>query len=104
MCAHAAGSAPDDLTILEVVKSVESSGRIRTCPLGLAAHGVRLCPLHLRLEDALAQVQQAFSSKTLAELLAEASGRAPLCLFLREAKRKAIKVGLKWSAAMADNI
>ena len=36
---------PADLTILEVVNAVEPLGRIRECPLGLAAHGVRLCPL-----------------------------------------------------------
>src|SRR5260370_181202 len=33
---------PSDLTILEVVNAVEPIGRIRECPLGLTAHGVRL--------------------------------------------------------------
>src|SRR5262245_46310889 len=46
--------APADLTILEVVNAVEPIRRIRTCPLGLSAHGVRLCALHRRLDDALA--------------------------------------------------
>src|SRR4051812_6287847 len=40
---------PAELTILEVVNAVEPIGRIKTCPLGLEAHGVRLCPLHRRL-------------------------------------------------------
>ena len=56
--------SPEDLTILEVVNGVEPIQRIRTCPLGLAAHGVRLCPLHRRLDDALAMVETAFAATT----------------------------------------
>ena len=63
--------SPDKLTILEVVNAVEPIQRIRTCPLDLAAHGVRLCPLHRRLDNALATVEEAFASTTLAEVLAE---------------------------------
>src|SRR4051794_10239395 len=37
---------PSELTILEVVNAVDPIRRIATCPLGLATHGVRLCPLH----------------------------------------------------------
>src|SRR5438270_10115832 len=47
---------PDELTILDVVNAVEPVQRITTCPLGLKAHGVRLCPLHKRVDDALAMV------------------------------------------------
>src|SRR5438094_233271 len=35
---------PAELTILEVVNAVDPIRRINTCPLGLAAHGVNLCP------------------------------------------------------------
>jgi len=52
-----------------------------SCPLGLAAHGLRLCPLHRRLDKALAMVEEAFSSTTLAEILAEPSKSVPLCPF-----------------------
>ena len=40
---------PGELTILEVVNAVDPIQRIRTCPLDLASHGVRLCPLHRRV-------------------------------------------------------
>src|SRR5262245_20589633 len=70
---------PADLTILEVVNAVEPLGRIRECPLGLAAHGVRLCPLHKRMDNALATVEAAFAQTALAEILAEATGNPPLC-------------------------
>ncbi len=36
----------DELTMLDVVNAVDPIQRIHTCPLGLPAHGVRLCPLH----------------------------------------------------------
>src|SRR5262245_64497934 len=41
---------PAELTILEVVGAVDPIRRIKTCPLGIAAHGARLCPLHRRLD------------------------------------------------------
>ena len=72
---------PAELTILEVVNAVEPLQRIRTCPLGLASHGVRLCPLHRRLDNALSGVEQAFATTTLAEVLAEPTESVPLCDF-----------------------
>lgn len=70
---------PAALTILEVVNAVEPIERIRECPLGLKSHGVRLCPLHKRLDDAMATVEAAFRDTTLAEVLAEPSPSVPLC-------------------------
>jgi Rrf2 family protein len=72
---------PEALTILEVVNAVEPVGRISSCPLGLESHGVRLCPLHRRLDDALAAVERAFGTTTLAEVLAEPTTSRPLCEF-----------------------
>jgi Rrf2 family transcriptional regulator, nitric oxide-sensitive transcriptional repressor len=72
---------PAELTILDVIDAVEPIGRIRTCPLGLEAHGVRLCPLHRRLDEAMAMVEDAFRRTTLAEVLAEPSRSRPLCDF-----------------------
>jgi DNA-binding IscR family transcriptional regulator len=71
----------DKITVLEVVNAVEPIQRIRPCPLGLAAHGVRLCPLHKRLDRAFAMVEAAFAESTLAEVLAEPSRSVPLCPF-----------------------
>jgi Rrf2 family transcriptional regulator, nitric oxide-sensitive transcriptional repressor len=72
---------PEELTILQVVSAVDPIQRIRTCPLGLAAHGVHLCPLHARVDKALATVEEAFASTTLAEVLAEPTQSIPLCPF-----------------------
>jgi len=73
--------SPSELTILEVVNAVEPIRRIRECPLGLTAHGVRLCPLHRRLDNAMAMVEEAFRQTTLAEILAEPTESYPLCDF-----------------------
>ena len=75
----ALAKAPEQLTILDVVNAVEPIERITTCPLGLKTHGVRLCPLHRRVDDALALVEAAFGKTTLAEVLAEPSESVPLC-------------------------
>lgn len=68
-----------EVTILEVVNAVDPLQRIRECPLGLKTHGMQLCPLHRRLDNALAAVEEAFGDTTLAEILAERSGSIPLC-------------------------
>jgi Rrf2 family nitric oxide-sensitive transcriptional repressor len=70
---------PEELTILEVVNAVEPIQRIETCPLGLASHGKHLCPLHQRMDAALAMVENSFRTTTLAELLAEPTSSHPLC-------------------------
>ena len=71
----------DAITILEVVNAVEPIQRIRTCPLDLAAHGVRLCPLHKRMDNALAMVEEALGNSSLAEILSEPTRSKPLCPF-----------------------
>ena len=72
---------PSRLTLLEVVDAVDPIQRIKECPLGLASHGVRLCPLHKRLDQAMASVEDAFRRTTLAEVLAEPTESIPLCDF-----------------------
>ena len=66
------------LTILDIVNLVEPIVRLKTCPLGLKSHGVHLCPLHRKMDDALATIEAAFSSTTLAQLVGSPS-RKPLC-------------------------
>ena len=72
---------PAELTILEVVNAVDPIQRIKTCPLELASHGVRLCPLHRRVDNALATVEEAFRSTTLQEVIDEPTESIPLCDF-----------------------
>jgi Rrf2 family transcriptional regulator, nitric oxide-sensitive transcriptional repressor len=71
---------PDELTILDVVNAVDPIVRFRTCPLNLPNHGANLCPLHKRMDEAMAAVEEAFRRSTLAEVLADTSSMSvPLC-------------------------
>ena len=79
---------PEELTILDVVDAVEPIVRIETCPLGLKSHGKHLCPLHRRMDDALAMVQEAFQKTTLAEVLSEPTRSTPLCEATKSRSRK----------------
>ncbi len=56
--------SPAELTILDVVNAVDPIQRITTCPLDLKAHGVRLCALHRRIDDALQSMEAAFRATT----------------------------------------
>jgi Rrf2 family protein len=70
---------PSRITIYDVVNAVDPLPRIRECPLGIKSHGKRLCPLHRRLDQAIAAVEQAFKETTVAELLADPGDLTPLC-------------------------
>lgn len=71
---------PEEVTILDVVNAVEPIERITTCPLNLPNHGTNLCPLHRRMDAAMAMVEEAFRNSTLAEVLADPNtSSVPLC-------------------------
>ena len=62
---------PEQINLLEIMDVVNPIRRIEHCPLDLDGHSSQLCPLHRRLDQAMAMVQDAFASTTLAELLSE---------------------------------
>lgn len=68
-----------EISILDVVQAVDPIERIRTCPLGIPSHGVNLCPLHRKLDDAIGHVSGAFETTSLAELVAPRHRLKPLC-------------------------
>ncbi len=71
--------SPKRICVLDVITAVDGIQRIRRCPLGLQSPGRVLCPLHKRLDDAMAMVERAFASSTIAELIAGPSASTPLC-------------------------
>lgn len=71
--------APEEISVLDVVQAVDPFKRIEVCPLGLRTHGANLCPLHRRLDQAIASVESAFRHSSLAEILEDPRGSRPLC-------------------------
>ncbi|MBC2592903.1 Rrf2 family transcriptional regulator [Ruficoccus amylovorans] len=70
---------PKGISVLEVVNAVDPLQRIHTCPLGLASHGTCLCPMHKRIDDAVATIEASFGASTINDLLEEKSPSRPLC-------------------------
>ena len=60
-----------EITVLEVIQAVDPIQRIRSCPLGKSEHNSALCPLHRRLDQAMALVEQSFAQTTLADVLGD---------------------------------
>ncbi|MCW5755559.1 MAG: Rrf2 family transcriptional regulator [Phycisphaeraceae bacterium] len=73
---------PAGITALEVINAVDPIERIRTCPLGIAEHGSHLCPMHRRIDEACAQIEQGFAATTIRELLEGNGDAAALCSVL----------------------
>lgn len=71
--------APEELTVLDVVHAVDPLKRIEVCPLGLRSHGANLCPLHRRLDQAIATVEAAFRASSVAEIVGDPKASPPLC-------------------------
>lgn len=82
--------AAAEITILDVVNAVDPIDRIRKCPLGDPTH-VHLCPLHRRLDDAMAHIEEEFRRTTLQDVLVstgkvDGKYRSPLLPMLPQAK------------------
>src|SRR5687768_3126938 len=65
------------ISVLDVVQAVDPLRRIRQCPLGIESHGVKLCPLHRRLDEAIALVEKAYAGSSIAELVPVQVGEEP---------------------------
>lgn len=62
---------PENLNMMDILNAVSPYKRIETCPLDMEGHSSDLCPLHRRLDQAMAMVQNAFEGTTLAEILSD---------------------------------
>lgn len=73
---------PEALSMWEVVQAVDPIRRIDTCPLGFEAHGDSLCPLHKQLDEAIATIEERFSTCTISKLIDPSHRSSPLCAFV----------------------
>jgi Rrf2 family nitric oxide-sensitive transcriptional repressor len=71
--------SPARISMYDVITAITPLPRIQTCPLDLPSHGTKkLCPLHRRLDDAIAMVEKAFRASSIADLMSEAAPIIPL--------------------------
>jgi Rrf2 family nitric oxide-sensitive transcriptional repressor len=68
-----------ELMVLRVLAAVDPVKRIKTCPLGLKAHGENLCPLHRKLDDAARLVEEAFATTTIVSLAGQSFCEGETC-------------------------
>jgi len=81
---------PQDISVLDVLDSVDAAPqRITQCPLGLKGH-VSLCPVHRLVDESVAQARLAFASANLLEISSSAHGSVPLCDHRPELSSQAI--------------
>ncbi len=59
---------PEAITMFDVVDAVDPFRRIHKCPIDNPNH-TELCPLHRRLDDAMAEIERSFRAVTLAHML-----------------------------------
>lgn len=69
----------NEITLLDVVRSVTQVERIKSCPLGLENHGPNLCPLHKRVDKAAQAIIDTYGGVTLQDLISQPDTPKPLC-------------------------
>jgi Rrf2 family protein len=75
------GRGAADITIWEIIQAVDPIERIQQCPLDLEMHRGQLCPLHQKMDAALAEIERTFSETSIADILSEPTTGKPLCPF-----------------------
>jgi Rrf2 family nitric oxide-sensitive transcriptional repressor len=69
----------NELTLLDVVNTVDPIQRIVQCPLGLRSYGLNLCPLHQRLDEVIALIEKIFNQTKIADLVVDADEDGSFC-------------------------
>ncbi len=71
----------NSITVLHIVQAVDplALARIDYCPLGLASHGVKLCSMHHKLDEAMASIEKILGETSILALLQEKREVQPLC-------------------------
>jgi Rrf2 family transcriptional regulator, nitric oxide-sensitive transcriptional repressor len=77
---HKLARDPAELTVLQVVNAVDPRTRIQSCRLG-PEHHRELCPLHRRLDGAIAMVEEDFANTTMAEFVPRPTHKKRFCAF-----------------------
>jgi Rrf2 family transcriptional regulator, nitric oxide-sensitive transcriptional repressor len=78
-----------EISMMDVINAIDPIERIGSCPLKLANHSGKLCPLHSRLDEAAKSLINQFGGVSLYDMLSEDETTRPLC-----DPEMAVKVGI----------
>jgi Rrf2 family nitric oxide-sensitive transcriptional repressor len=73
-------ASPTEISPLDVINAIDPIRRIEQCPLGLESHSDQLCPLHSRLDAALAHIESVLAETRISELVDNALQGTPFCV------------------------
>lgn len=69
----------ENISVLDVMNAVDPMKRIDYCPLNLPNHGINLCPMHHKLNDAITVVERVLSDSSIQDLISEKTQSIPMC-------------------------
>jgi len=70
----------NQLTVFDVIDAVSASPRTESCPLGIEDH-IDLCPLHARLNEVAALVEDAYRQTVISEMIPASKAKKKACDF-----------------------
>lgn len=70
---------PQETTLLDVVTEVDPIEPLDGCPLDIASHGTRLCPLHSVLNRVIIEERRALGNTLLSDVIRKEGEPTPLC-------------------------
>ena len=68
-----------EISLLDIINSIDPIERITTCPLGLSNHSENLCPLHRAVDNASKAVIDQFGDTSLQDIISALGSNKPLC-------------------------
>ena len=68
----------DEISVLDVVNSVDPIERFDDCPLKLAGHRRRRCSMHAQMNAAIAEVEKVLSASTVQMLINDKTRPKPM--------------------------
>ena len=68
----------DEISVLDVVNSVDPIQRFDDCPLKLAGHRRRRCSMHAQMNSAIAKVEKTLGASTIQTLVNDKSRPKPM--------------------------
>ena len=74
---------PQAITVWDIVAAIDPVAIPNVCPLGLAEHQLRLCPLHATICRVTTDAIEAYSQVTLRDLVPRPTKQAEACEFPR---------------------